>query len=94
MHGSVSEEIAEAMALGALANSNADIAISTTGIAGPSGAVPGKPVGTVCMAIAMGRKVFTDHRVFQGDRQAVRAQTVAHVLRELLRFLEGVPARK
>lgn len=94
LHGAVSEEIAEAMALGALANSNADVAISTTGIAGPAGAVPGKPVGTVCIACAMGKKVFTDHRVFGGDRQAIRAQTVAHSLQMLLRFLQNVPARK
>ena len=47
-HGAVSEEIAGAMAEGALANSAAHVALSTTGIAGPGGAVPGKPVGTVC----------------------------------------------
>ena len=50
--GSVSEEVAAAMAQGALANSNAHIAVSTTGIAGPTGAVPGKPVGTVVFAVA------------------------------------------
>lgn len=94
LHGSVSEEIAEAMAAGALANSDADIAVSTTGIAGPSGAVPGKPVGTVCMAIVMGKRVVTDHRVFAGDRHAVRMQTTTHVLQELLKFLENVPSRR
>src|ERR1019366_1654682 len=52
LHGAVSEEIAAAMAVGALANSNAHVALSTTGIAGPGGAVPGKPVGTVCFGWA------------------------------------------
>ncbi|MBS1188184.1 MAG: CinA family protein [Burkholderiaceae bacterium] len=93
LHGAVSEEIAAAMAAGALANTNADVAIATTGIAGPGGAVPGKPVGTVCIAcIAAGRE-FTDRLQLDGDRQAVRQQTVARVLRELLRFLQPLPPR-
>lgn len=87
-HGAVSEEIAAAMAQGALANSNAHIAISTTGIAGPTGAVPGKPVGTICFGWAMGSRVLTERKVFSGDRHAVREQTVAHSLQGLLRFLK------
>jgi nicotinamide-nucleotide amidase len=86
--GTVSEEVAAAMAEGALANSNAHVALSTTGIAGPTGAVPGKPVGTVCFAWARGDSVYTERHVFGGDRQAVREQTVAHALRGLLRFIE------
>ncbi|MEO7579339.1 MAG: CinA family protein, partial [Massilia sp.] len=50
--GTVSEEVAAEMARGALANSNAHVALATTGIAGPTGAVPGKPVGTVCFGLA------------------------------------------
>lgn len=86
--GSVSEEVAAAMAEGALANSTADVAISTTGIAGPSGAVPGKPVGTVCFGWSRGEHTHTERLVFHGDRQAVREQTVAYALRGLLRFIE------
>jgi len=86
--GSVSEEVAAAMAEGALSNSNADVALSTTGIAGPTGAVPGKPVGTVCFGWSRGDSSFTERLVFQGDRQAVREQTVIHALRGLLRFIE------
>nr|WP_307728132.1 CinA family protein [Massilia terrae] len=86
--GSVSEEVAAAMAEGALANSTADIAISTTGIAGPSGAVPGKPVGTVCFGWSRGDTTHTERLVFSGDRAAVREQTVAYALRGLLRFIE------
>jgi nicotinamide-nucleotide amidase len=86
--GSVSEEVAAAMAEGALANSVADVAISTTGIAGPSGAVPGKPVGTVCFGWARKGQIHTERLVFAGDRQAVREQTVVHALQGLLRFIE------
>jgi nicotinamide-nucleotide amidase len=86
--GAVSEEVAGAMAEGALANSNAHVTLSTTGIAGPGGAVPGKPVGTVCFGWAMEHHTFTERLVFQGDRHAVREQTVAHALQGLLRFLE------
>ena len=86
-HGTVSEEIAAAMAEGALANSNAHVTLSTTGIAGPGGAVPGKPVGTVCFAWCRGDQTHTERLVLSGDREAVRQQTVAHALRGLLRFL-------
>lgn len=87
-HGAVSEEIAAAMAVGALANSEAHIALSTTGIAGPTGAVPGKPVGTVCFGWASKNAQQSERLVFAGDRHAVREQTVRHALQGLLRFLE------
>jgi nicotinamide-nucleotide amidase len=87
LHGTVSEEIAAAMAEGALANSNAHVAVATTGIAGPGGAVPGKPVGTICFAWSRDGTTHTERLVFQGDRQAVRRQTVAHALEGLLKFL-------
>lgn len=92
--GSVSEEVAGAMAEGALANSNAHVALSTTGIAGPTGAVPGKPVGTVCFGWSLDdssqnhHKTCTERLVFAGDRQAVREQTVKHALEGLLRVIE------
>ncbi len=85
--GAVSEEVAAAMVEGALANSNAHVALSTTGIAGPGGAVPGKPVGTVCFGWGSGTNVHTERLVFSGDRQAVREQSVVHALQGLLRFL-------
>ena len=85
--GSVSEEVALAMAQGALANSNAHIALSTTGIAGPTGAVPGKPVGTVCFAWAHGEQTSSERLVFAGDRHSVREQTVVHALKGLLRVI-------
>ena len=85
--GAVSEEVAAAMAQGALANSAADIALSTTGIAGPGGAVPGKPVGTVCFAWSRAGATQTERRVFGGDRAAVRQQATLHALAGLMRFI-------
>jgi nicotinamide-nucleotide amidase len=82
--GAVSEETARAMAGGALERSGADLAVSVTGIAGPGGAVPGKPVGTVWFGLAQrGREVRALRHVFPGDRAAVRAATVAEALRLL-----------
>ncbi|MFZ6771867.1 CinA family protein [Undibacterium sp. SXout7W] len=87
-HGAVSEEIAAAMAQGAIANSEAHVSLSTTGIAGPTGAVPGKPVGTICFGWVVGGVTHTERLVFSGDRHAVREQTVAHALDKLLRYLK------
>jgi nicotinamide-nucleotide amidase len=83
-HGAVSAEVARAMAEGALAHSVAQLAVAVTGIAGPSGATPGKPVGTVWLAVAR-RDSSTDVQLLQlgGDRAAVRRQTVEHALRAL-----------
>jgi nicotinamide-nucleotide amidase len=86
-HGSVSEEIAAAMAEGALANCEAHVALSTTGIAGPLGAVPGKPVGTICFAWSMNGKTHTERIHLNGDRKSIREQTVVHALKGLLQFL-------
>ncbi len=76
-HGAVSEPVAVAMAEGALAFSAANWAVAVTGIAGPGGAVPGKPVGTVWLALARRGKAASA-RLLQlaGDRGEVRAQTV------------------
>jgi nicotinamide-nucleotide amidase len=86
--GAVSEEVAAEMAKGALINTDAHVALSTTGIAGPAGAVPGKPVGTVCFGWAHGKVVHTERVVFAGDRHAVRQQTALHALNGLLKFLQ------
>ena len=95
-HGAVSPEVVEAMAEGALARFEADVAVSITGVAGPSGGTEAKPVGYVCWCAAMadGRRLTRDTRL-PGDRAEIRdrSTTVAmHLLRRLLRG-EGEPAR-
>ncbi|MCM5572412.1 CinA family protein [Burkholderiaceae bacterium FT117] len=81
-HGAVSEEVAREMADGALARSRAQLALSITGIAGPGGAVPGKPVGTVCFGwSALDAEARTETVRFPGDRSAVRARAALHALR-------------
>ncbi len=82
MHGAVSEEVARAMADGALARSRAAIAISVTGVAGPGGGSADKPVGLVWFGLARtGRASLTEREVFPGDRMTVRAATVAHAFK-------------
>lgn len=91
-HGAVSEATARAMAQGAIAHSRADWAIAITGIAGPGGGSPEKPVGTVCFAWAQrdgGCEAQTC--VFAGDRAAVREQSVIQALRGLLARIEAAP---
>jgi nicotinamide-nucleotide amidase len=84
-HGAVSQAVAEAMAAGALARSRADLAVAVTGIAGPGGAVPGKPVGTVWVALARrGEAPQSERLQLDGDRAAVRERTVAIALERLL----------
>jgi nicotinamide-nucleotide amidase len=84
-HGAVSEATARAMAEGALARSRASIAVAVTGVAGPAGGSPEKPVGMVCFAWAqsgVATAVATHH--FPGGRQAVREASVAVALEGLL----------
>lgn len=77
LHGAVSEQVAVAMAEGALGRSLADITIAVTGVAGPSGGTKEKPVGLVHFACAgRGRPTLAHHEVFPGDRAAVRDATV------------------
>lgn len=80
--GAVSEEVARAMAEGTLARSRAAIAISVTGVAGPGGGTPEKPVGLVCFGLAQtGRPVISERHIFPGDRTGIRAATVAHAFK-------------
>ena len=83
-HGAVSVEVVRALALGALTRSHAQVALAITGIAGPDGGTPDKPVGTVWFAAASQAEGRVEHRVFEGDRDAVRRQAVAHALRLLI----------
>ena len=84
-HGAVSEEIARQMAKGAKQHSNVAVTISATGIAGPGGGMPGKPVGLVHFGWCIGgQSVDCDAKVFDGDRDSVRRQTVLHALKGLI----------
>ncbi len=81
-HGAVSEAVAREMAEGALREADVDVALSCTGIAGPGGATPGKPVGLVFIGCARrGAATVVQRHVFPGDRASVRALTVAAALR-------------
>jgi nicotinamide-nucleotide amidase len=91
--GAVSEQTVREMAAGALKHSRAHITVAISGIAGPGGAVPGKPVGMVCMAWAMrsgGGRSEVFH--FTGDRASVRRQAVRAALRGILALAEGSTA--
>lgn len=80
-YGAVSEQTALMMAEGAVMNSNADIAVAVTGIAGPTGGTPDKPVGTVCIAFKVrGCEPFVKRHLFSGDRRHVRYETAMEAL--------------
>jgi nicotinamide-nucleotide amidase len=85
-HGAVSEQTAREMARGALGRGRGTFALSVTGIAGPGGGSPGKPVGTVCFAWAEGRKIRSETRRFKGGRRNIRRLSVVHALRGVLNW--------
>jgi nicotinamide-nucleotide amidase len=98
--GAVSEQTAREMAEGALRVTGVTVALAVTGIAGPDGGVPGKPVGTVwfCAAARQGQTmdVIAEEKLFSGEREFVRSRAVEHALRLILRLdlpvrLEVVP---
>ena len=78
--GAVSPETAEAMSTGAVRALGVDYAVAVTGIAGPGGATPGKPVGLVYISVASEKGVLVTENHFPGDREAVRLQTVEKAL--------------
>jgi len=88
-HGAVSAEVAIAMVQGLLASPRVDLGCAITGIAGPGGGTPDKPVGTVFIAVGDRRRVEAVRRHFPGDRAAVRGATVAQALRQLLERVCG-----
>ena len=90
-HGAVSQEVARAMAAGALVHAQAQLAVAVTGVAGPGGGSADKPVGTVWLAWALGSQVRTELRHFEGDRGAVRQATVVRALQGLIEMLQTGP---
>lgn len=87
--GAVSHEVVKAMARGAQVRSGARYAVAVSGIAGPDGGSPEKPVGTVWLAWADGERLFTVCRRFPGDRSEVRRRTVQAALAGLIRLVAG-----
>ena len=88
-HGAVSQAVVEAMARGAQQLAGAQYAVAVSGVAGPGGGSPNKPVGTVWIAWAQGAQVQSGCWHFAGDRHAVRQQTVQAALAGLLCVVEG-----
>lgn len=89
-HGAVSPHVARAMAEGALAHSRADVAVSVTGIAGPGGATPAKPVGLVYLACQRrGREPLIERHQFHGDRRAVRLAALEAAFELLRQQIDG-----
>jgi len=93
-YGAVSEQTARAMARGALLRwrgarprRGGVVALAVTGVAGPGGGSPAKPVGTVCFAWARGQRVRSETRRFRGARTKIRRESVVHALRGVLRCL-------
>ncbi|RYF36607.1 MAG: CinA family protein [Comamonadaceae bacterium] len=83
-HGAVSEVVARAMAFGAVRHAQAQVSVAVTGIAGPTGGTPHKPVGTVWFGFQVDGQLSSETRVFEGDRAAVREATVRHALQRLV----------
>lgn len=89
-HGAVSGEVARAMASGAVAHSNAQVAVAVTGVAGPGGGTDAKPVGLVWFGFALPNgAVVTESQRFGGDRAAVRAATVGYARERLVSLLRA-----
>jgi nicotinamide-nucleotide amidase len=86
-HGAVSEAVVRAMAVGAVRHSRARVGVAVTGIAGPTGGNPQKPVGTVWFGFEVDGQLASETRRFEGDRAAVRDATVRHALQRLLELL-------
>jgi len=83
-HGAVSEPVVAAMAAGCLARTGADFVVAVSGVAGPDGGTPERPVGTVWFAFGQAGQIGAECRRFTGSREAVRRQTVAYALSGLL----------
>jgi nicotinamide-nucleotide amidase len=94
-NGAVSEPVANAMALGAIQHSRAQISAAITGIAGPAGGSLEKPVGTVCFGWAIKTdhelpvKLFVETRYFEGDRAGIRQQAASYALTGLLKLVKA-----
>ena len=86
-YGAVSEEVVLEMVIGVATKSHSDVAVSITGVAGPTGGTPEKPVGMVCFGFFYDGKTSTTTQLFSGDRASIVSQSVSYAMRQLfLRF--------
>ena len=90
-HGAVSEVVARAMAFGAVRHSRAQVSVAVTGVAGPTGGSKDKPVGTVWFGFSVDGLLRSEVLRFEGDRAAVRSQTVGHAVTRLVELLGPLP---
>ena len=91
-HGAVSEPVARAMAFGAIRHSHAQVSVAVTGVAGPTGGSPDKPVGTVWFGFMVAGTLTSERMRFDGERAGVRAATVSHALARLCALLSAIQA--
>ena len=82
-YGAVSEEVALELVIGVAARSHSDVAVSVTGVAGPTGGTPEKPVGMVCFGFSYDGKTSTSTQLFSGDRANIVSQSVSYALKQL-----------
>ena len=87
--GVVSCEVAEEMAMGAAERANADCAVATTGVAGPTGGTEENPVGTVCFACVVRNQVLTERMIFEGNRMEIRMQAAVYAIEMLCDYIES-----
>lgn len=88
-YGVVSCEVAEEMAMGAAERADADCAVATTGIAGPTGGTDENPVGTVCFACVVKNQVLTERMIFEGPRMEIRMQAAVYAIEMLCDYIES-----
>ncbi|MET1255488.1 CinA family protein [Aliikangiella maris] len=88
-NGAVSQLVAEAMAQGALQHFHNTVSVAVSGVAGPGGGTPDKPVGTVCIATCANQQVFSKRFLFDGDRQQIREQTIEQAIVMLIEALSS-----
>jgi len=88
--GAVSEQVAKEMAIGCRKAFRSDIAVSTTGIAGPAGGTKEKPVGLVWFAVSDGKTTRAERKVFEGDRTQIKEKASLRAIDLVLNFIEGV----
>lgn len=91
LHGAVSKETVIEMAQGVIKQAHCDLALSISGIAGPSGGTPQKPVGTVWFGCAYRNNIIAHQQYFSGDRQQIRLQAVDYALKMLTEMIKSQP---